>query len=58
MARLLGTGEIWDAVCYGPFAMSRSQDPMKLIVIISSDDLRAQGTELSHGLFGKRHARI
>jgi hypothetical protein len=50
MARPLGTGEIWDAVRHGPIAMDGSQDPMKLIVVVSSDDLRAEGIELSHGL--------
>jgi hypothetical protein len=51
MARPLGTGKIWDAVRHGPYATSGSQDPMKLIVVIvSSEDLRAEGIELSHGL--------
>jgi hypothetical protein len=50
MARPLGTGEIWDAVRHGPIAMDGSRDPMKLIVVVSSDDLRAEGIELSHGL--------
>ena len=50
MARPLGAGRIWDVVRHGPYAMSGSQDPMKLIVIISSDDVRAEGIEVSHGL--------
>ncbi|PMD27017.1 hypothetical protein NA56DRAFT_640810 [Hyaloscypha hepaticicola] len=50
MARPLGTGEIWDVVRHGPIAMDGSQDPMKLIVVVSSDDLRAEGIELSYGL--------
>jgi hypothetical protein len=50
MARPLGTGEIWDAIRHGPIAKDGSQDPMKLIVVVSSDDLRAEGIELSHGL--------
>ncbi|PMD46970.1 hypothetical protein L207DRAFT_506059 [Hyaloscypha variabilis F] len=50
MARPLGTGEIWDAVRHGPIAMDGLQDPMKLIVVVSSDDLRAEGIDLSYGL--------
>jgi hypothetical protein len=54
LARPLGTGEIWDAVRHGPIAVDGSQDPMKLIVVVSSDDLRAEGIELSHGLSWER----
>ena len=50
MARPRGTGVIWDAVRRGPFAMGGSQDPEKLIVVVSADDLRAEGIELCHGL--------
>jgi hypothetical protein len=50
MACPLGTGDIWDAVRRGPYATDGSQDPEKLIVVISADDLRAEGIELSHGL--------
>lgn len=50
MAHPLGTGEIWDAVHRGPFTTNDTQDPMKLIVVVTSDDLRAEGIELSHGL--------
>ncbi|KAF2185714.1 hypothetical protein K469DRAFT_631583 [Zopfia rhizophila CBS 207.26] len=50
MARPLGTGAIWDTVRRGPYGKDGKQDPNKLIVIISADDLRAEGIELSYGL--------
>lgn len=50
MACPLGTGDIWDAVRRGPYAAGGSQDPEKLIVVVSADDLRAEGIELYHGL--------
>ncbi|KIW29917.1 uncharacterized protein PV07_05702 [Cladophialophora immunda] len=50
MARPLGTGEIWDAVRRGPYTAGGLQDPQKLIVVVSADDLRAEGIELYHGL--------
>ncbi|TAQ89075.1 hypothetical protein B7494_g2586 [Chlorociboria aeruginascens] len=50
MALPLGVGALWDAVRRGPYGKDRNQDPEKLIVVVSADDLRAEGIELSHGL--------
>ncbi|OAP58293.1 hypothetical protein AYL99_07383 [Fonsecaea erecta] len=50
MACPLGTGEIWDAVRRGPYTRDGSQDPEKLIVVVSAEHLRAEGIELYHGL--------
>ncbi|OJJ66197.1 hypothetical protein ASPBRDRAFT_201102 [Aspergillus brasiliensis CBS 101740] len=49
MARPLGTGELWDVVRFGPFTRDGTQDPMKLIVVVSADDIRAEGVEISDG---------
>lgn len=46
----LGSGDIWDVVRFGPFQSDAEQDPMQLIVVVTADDLRATGIELSHGL--------
>jgi len=50
MARPLGAGQIWDAIRHGPYVKDGSQNPERLIVVVSADDLRAEGIELSHGL--------
>ena len=50
MARPSGVGDIWDAVRRGPYGKDGKQDPEKLVVVVSADDLRAVGIELSHGL--------
>ncbi|KIY00463.1 uncharacterized protein Z520_04148 [Fonsecaea multimorphosa CBS 102226] len=50
MACPLGIGSIWDAVRRGPYTRGGAQDPEKLIVVVSADDLRAEGIELYHGL--------
>ncbi|GLB10786.1 hypothetical protein AtubIFM57258_007196 [Aspergillus tubingensis] len=49
MARPLGTGKLWDVVRFGPFTLDGTQDPMKLVVVVSVDDIRAEGVEISDG---------
>ncbi|KAI9866751.1 MAG: hypothetical protein M1813_000693 [Trichoglossum hirsutum] len=54
MALPLGTGLLWDAVRRGPYGENGKQDPEKLIVVVSADDLRSEGIELCHGLSWER----
>lgn len=51
MTRPLASGELWDVVRLGPSMRdSGEKDPTKLAVVISADDLRTEGVELSKGL--------
>ncbi|KAE8453914.1 hypothetical protein EG329_007690 [Mollisiaceae sp. DMI_Dod_QoI] len=50
MLRPLGTGVIWDSVRNGPFTKTGSKNLERLIVVVSSDDLRAEGIDLCYGL--------
>jgi hypothetical protein len=50
MAHPLCSGEVWEVVRRGPHVQDGIQDPENVIVIVSADDLRAEGIELSHGL--------
>ncbi|OCL03572.1 hypothetical protein AOQ84DRAFT_143720 [Glonium stellatum] len=54
MARPLCSGKIWEAVRRGPFVRADKQDPQRVIVVVSADDLRAEGIELSYGLSWER----
>ncbi|EPS40965.1 hypothetical protein H072_5131 [Dactylellina haptotyla CBS 200.50] len=50
MTRPLASGAIWDTIRNGVYTESGIQDPDKLVVIVSANDLRAEGIQLSHGL--------
>lgn len=51
MTRPLGSGKLWDVVRLGPVRRDTGKkDPKKLVVVISAEDLRAEGVELSKGL--------
>ncbi|KAH7144416.1 hypothetical protein B0J13DRAFT_555149 [Dactylonectria estremocensis] len=50
MSRPLCSGTLWDTLRRGPYVDKSSQDPEQVIVILSADDLRAEGIELSYGL--------
>ncbi|KAK7398625.1 hypothetical protein QQX98_011985 [Neonectria punicea] len=50
MSRPLCSGNLWDALRRGPYVETNKQDPEQVIVILSADDLRAEGIELSYGL--------
>lgn len=51
MSHPLGSGKLWDVVRLGPFRRDTGKkDPTKLVVVISADDLRGEGVELSKGL--------
>lgn len=55
MTSPLGAGKLWDVARLGPFRRdTRKKDPTKLAVVISADDLRAEGVELSKGLSWER----
>ncbi|KAI1453898.1 hypothetical protein F4805DRAFT_469744 [Annulohypoxylon moriforme] len=48
--RPLSTGAIWDTVRRGPLDAEGKPRPEDLVVVVSADDLRAEGIELSYGL--------
>ncbi|KAF7551217.1 hypothetical protein G7Z17_g5170 [Cylindrodendrum hubeiense] len=50
MLRPLCAGKLWDTLRRGPYIDKTTRDPEQVIVIISADDLRAEGIELSYGL--------
>ncbi|KPM38527.1 hypothetical protein AK830_g8045 [Neonectria ditissima] len=50
MSRPLCFGNLWDALRRGPYVDANKQDPEQVIVVLSADDLRAEGIELSYGL--------
>lgn len=51
MTRPLGSGKLWDMVRLGPVRRDTGKkDPRKLVVVISAEDLRTEGVELSKGL--------
>jgi len=51
MTRPLASGNIWEAVRNGPvYGSGPTYNPDNLIVIVSANDLRAEGIQLSHGL--------
>ncbi|EYE96795.1 uncharacterized protein EURHEDRAFT_339470 [Aspergillus ruber CBS 135680] len=55
MTSPLGAGKLWDVARLGPVRRdTRKKDPTKLAVVISADDLRAEGVELSKGLSWER----
>ncbi|EWC45154.1 hypothetical protein DRE_06042 [Drechslerella stenobrocha 248] len=50
MSLPLARGKVWGALRNGPYAADGTQDPEKLVVILSANDLRAEGIQLSYGL--------
>jgi hypothetical protein len=50
MSRPLAEGAMWDRVRLGPVGEDGSQNPERLIVVLTADDLRAEGIELSRHL--------
>ncbi|KAI0438945.1 hypothetical protein F4803DRAFT_71636 [Xylaria telfairii] len=50
MVQPLGNRTIWNTVRHGPYDAEGKQYPERLVTIISADDLRAEGIELSYGL--------
>lgn len=50
MTRPLASGKIWDTIRNGPYVADDEQKLEKLIVVVSANDLRAEGIQLSHGL--------
>ncbi|KAL1874773.1 hypothetical protein VTK73DRAFT_192 [Phialemonium thermophilum] len=55
MSAPLCKGKLWNTLRRGPFVgAGDQQDPEQLILIVSADDLRAEGVELSYGLSWER----
>ncbi|KAK6342758.1 hypothetical protein TWF718_008146 [Orbilia javanica] len=50
MAPELASGNIWEAIRKGVYVDGGTQDPERLVVVVSANDLRAEGIQLSHGL--------
>lgn len=51
MSHPLASGKLWDVARLGPVRRDTGKkDPTKLVVVISADDLRSEGVELSKGL--------
>lgn len=50
MARPLCCGDVWETVRRGPYVQDGKQDPENIVVVVSADDLRAEGIQLSRGL--------
>ncbi|KAK6330306.1 hypothetical protein TWF730_004800 [Orbilia blumenaviensis] len=50
MAPELASGSVWEAVRNGVYTKEGTQDPERLVVVVSANDLRAEGVQLSHGL--------
>ncbi|KAF3317193.1 hypothetical protein TWF173_000439 [Orbilia oligospora] len=50
MAPRLAFGSIWETIRNGVHTDGGTQDPEKLVVVVSANDLRAEGIQLSHGL--------
>ncbi|KAH8670088.1 hypothetical protein BGZ61DRAFT_460542 [Ilyonectria robusta] len=50
MSNPLCEGKLWEDLRWGPYVDNHPRDPEKVIVILSADDLRAEGIELSYGL--------
>ncbi|KAK6504084.1 hypothetical protein TWF506_002297 [Arthrobotrys conoides] len=50
MAPRLALGRIWETIRNGVYIERGVQDPERLVVVVSANDLRAEGIQLSHGL--------
>ncbi|RVD82802.1 uncharacterized protein DFL_007213 [Arthrobotrys flagrans] len=50
MAPKLASGSVWETIRNGVHTEGGIQDPEKLVVVVSANDLRAEGVQLSHGL--------
>ncbi|KAK6533054.1 hypothetical protein TWF281_007214 [Arthrobotrys megalospora] len=46
----LASGSIWESIRNGVYTTGDIQDPERLVVVVSANDLRAEGIQLSHGL--------
>lgn len=50
MLQPLCTGELWHSIRSGSLDSKNRTDPERVILVVSADDLRAEGIELSYGL--------
>ncbi|RYN53067.1 hypothetical protein AA0117_g13353 [Alternaria alternata] len=50
MLQPLCTGELWNCIRTGPRNSENTNQPERVILVVSAEDLRAEGIELSYGL--------